>query len=170
MAHESLLTVFVIVTALAVVMQAAILFAMFRVMKEILAKTTQIESGVKDHLNPVLDSVHALTTAVREPVNAILANLTEVSGLLRQRAASADAVAAEVLERVRIEAIRMDELLTGVLGRMERAAEAAERGVLIPVREISAVIAGLRQGFAYFFGRQRPPAEQRARSEEQLFI
>ena len=169
MAHEGLLTAFVIVTALAVVIQAAILFAMFRVMKVILAKTTAIESGVKEHLNPVLDSVRAVTTATREPINTILTNLTEITGLLRQRAASADAVAAEVLERVRVEAFRLDELLAGVLGRMERAAEAAERGVLVPVREISAVIAGIRQGFAYFFARQRQAPRQRGH-EEQLFI
>lgn len=169
MAHEGLLTAFVIVTALAVVIQAAILFAMFRVMKVILAKTTAIESGVKEHLNPVLDSVRAVTTATREPINTILTNLTEITGLLRQRAASADAVAAEVLERVRVEAFRLDELLAGVLGRMERVAEAAERGVLVPVREISAVIAGIRQGFAYFFARQRQSPPQRGH-EEQLFI
>jgi hypothetical protein len=169
MAHEGLLTAFVIVTALAVVMQAAILYAMFRVLKVILWKTTQIESSIKEHLNPVLDSVCAVATATREPVSAILANLTEISGILRQRTVSVDAVAGEVLERVRVEAVRLDELLAGIFERMERVTEAAERGVLVPVREISAVIAGLRQGFAYFFTRQRQARRQRGQ-EEQLFI
>lgn len=170
MAHEGLLTAFVIVTATAVAIQAAILYGMFRVVKVILAKTEEIESSVKGHLNPLLDSMHAVTSSVREPVNTILTNFVEISGLVRQRAASADVVAADVLERVQVEVARVDELLTGILERVERAAEAAERGVLVPVREISAVIAGLRQGFAFFFARRRRSSSQAGPHEEQLFI
>jgi phage-related protein len=170
MTHEDVLTVFVIVTALAVVMQAAILFAMFRVMKMTLSVVTRIESSVTDHLNPVLDSVHAVTTSAREPIKTALANLTELTNLVRQRAVSADALAAEVMERARAEIIRVDELLTGIVGRVERVAEVAELGVLAPIREVSAVVAGVRRGLAYFFSRRRQPGQQRASQEEQLFI
>lgn len=169
MSHENVQTFFVIVAAAALVIQAGMLFAMFRLMKLILSKTAQIEAGVKDHLNPVLDSVHAVTTSVREPMNAILANLTEVTRLVRQRATSADAVAADVLERARVEVARADELIADMLARMERAAEAAERGVLVPVRELSAVIAGIRQGLAFFFARRRPSGQARG-GDDQLFI
>src|SRR5580698_2121678 len=99
MAHEGLLTVFVIVTALAVVMQAAVLYAMFRVLKLMFGTVQRIDSDFKNHINPMLDSVRAVTTAAREPMSAILANLNEVTVLLRRRAVDADALAADVLER-----------------------------------------------------------------------
>jgi hypothetical protein len=78
-------------------------------------------------------------------------------------------VAADVLERAKVDIARADELVTEILGRVERAAEAAERGVLGPVREISALIAGVREGLGYLFGRRRPAGQKRG-SEEQLFI
>ena len=170
MTHEVVLTVFVIVTALAVVMQAAILFGMYRSLQVMHSKISGIESGMKDHVNPVLDSLHAIINTSREPLNAILANMTEVTGLLRQRAASADAVAAEAIERARVEIIRVDELLAGILGRMERVADAAERGVLAPLREVSALIAGVRRGVGFFFARQRKAGQQAAPQHEELFI
>jgi hypothetical protein len=172
MAHEGLLTVFVIVTALAVVMQAAVLYAMFRVLKLMFGTVQRIDSDFKNHINPVLDSVRAVTTAAREPMSAILANLNEVTVLLRRRAVDADALAADVMQRARVETVRIDELLAATLERLERAADAAERGVLVPVRELAALITGLRQGFAFFFSRQRSrtkPGGQRGQ-EEQLFI
>jgi hypothetical protein len=170
MSHEDVQTLFVIVAALALVIQAAMLFAMFRLMKFMLSKIEQIESGVREHLNPVLDSVRAVTASTREPINTILANLIEVTGIVKQRAASADAVAAEVMERARLEIIRVDELITGIVGRVERAADAAERGVLAPLREVSAIIAGIRSGIGFFFARQRPGAKRGPTAEEQLFI
>lgn len=170
MAHEDLLTAFVIVTALAVVMQAGLLLGMFLVSRRILSAAMRMESGIKDHLNPMVDSIHSVTTAAREPISTILSNLTEVTDLLRKRAVSADAVAAELLERARVDVVRVDELFAGILGRVERAAESAERGVLGPVREISALVAGIRRGFGYFFSRQGPAGRRRGPDEEQLFV
>ena len=170
MAHEGLFTFFVFLTALAVLMQAIVLYAMFRAVSRIFTAVARIDASVRDHLNPVLDSIHGITTEARAPVNNILTNLAEITKMFRDRAASADAVAAEMLERARAEIIKVDELLTGVLARMERTADAVERGVLVPVREISAVVAGIRRGLAYFFGRGRQQAKARAPQEEELFI
>jgi len=174
MEHEGLLTVFVIVTALAVAIQAAILFAIYRSVSELIKAVARIDAAVHEHLNPLLAAVQALATAAREPVGTILSNLADISSVLRQRTHSADDVAAEVLNRARAEIVRADELVSGILLKLERAAEAAERGVLIPVREISALIAGFRKGLEFFVGQRRSSAprerRQNAPQEEQLFI
>jgi hypothetical protein len=170
MAHEDVLTAFVIVTALAVVIQAGILLAIFLSFRKLMSAISRVESLVKDHVNPLLDSAVNITNSAREPLKSTLANVTEMTNLLRQRTVSADAVVAEVLERVRAQTIRIDQLLTGVLGRAERAADAAERGVLAPVREISAVLAGVRRGLGYFFFQRRPAGQPRPSQEEELFI
>jgi len=174
MDHEGLLTVFVIVTALAVLMEAAVLFAIYRSLTRLIQAVGRIDASLKEHLNPVLAAVQAIATAAREPVGTILSNLADMSAVLRQRTHSADAVAAEVLNRARSEIVRADELVSGILLKVERASEVVERGVLIPIREISAIIAGFRKGFEFFVGRRRPPApgerRQSAPQEEQLFI
>ncbi len=170
MAHEGVLTAFVIVTALAVVIQAAILFAMYQALRQLREAVIRIDAGIKEHFHPLLRSMRAVADAVREPATVIAGNLAEISGILRERTEAADAVAAELVDRFRAQAIRADELLTATLEKVQRAVDAAQRGVLVPIRELSALLAGVRSGLDFFLGRRRPPARERARQEEELFI
>ena len=170
MAHEGLLTVFVIVTAAAVVVQAVILYAVMRTIAQLGRSVAQIQAGVEQDVQPLIRGARALVNGAQEPVHTILNNLADVSKLLRERAVSADAVVADVLDRTQAEVIRADELFKSLLARTERAADAVERGVLGPVRELSAVLAGVRAGFDYFVGRRRSAKPDRTPQEEQLFI
>ncbi|HUI40667.1 MAG TPA: hypothetical protein VL523_01745 [Terriglobia bacterium] len=170
MEHEGLLTAFVIVTAVAVVIQVVILFAVTRALTQLVRTIAQIQASIEQDLHPLMRTLNALATSVQEPTRVILGNLSEVSTLLRQRAASADAVVADLLDRARGEIIRVDELFTVMLAKIERAADAVERGVLVPVREVSAVIAGFRRGLGFFLSRRRTAKPESALHEEQLFI
>lgn len=171
MAHEGLLTAFVIVTALAVVIQAAILFAIYGALRQLREAVMRIDAGIKEHFHPLLRSLSSIAAAAREPVSAILGNVAEISGVVRERTVTADAVAGEILDRLRADAIRLDELLITMFEKMQRAGDAVERGVLAPIREVSALLAGVRRGLEFFLTRKRPaPSAERAQHEEQLFI
>jgi uncharacterized protein YoxC len=170
MAHEGLLTLFVIVTAVAVVVQVVILYSVTRAITQLVRTMGQIQEGVERDLSPLLRNLNALAAGSQEPVRAILRNLSEVTALVRERAASADAVVADLLDRTRIEIDRVDLLFRGMLARLERAADAVESGVLRPVRELSAVVAGARAAIEFFTRRRRTPKPERAPQEEQLFI
>ena len=170
-AHEWVLTIFVAVTAAAVVMQVVILLAVSRALAQLARAMERIQSSFEQEVHPVLRGFNDLVSAAREPTRRILSNLSETSDMLRARAQTADALAAEVIERARAEVIRADQFITGSLQMMERATEAVERGVMVPVREMTALMAGLRQGIAFFFSRRRPAAGRTgAPAEEQLFI
>ncbi|HEV3275990.1 MAG TPA: hypothetical protein VG860_04165 [Terriglobia bacterium] len=170
-AHDWVLTVFVAVTAAAVVTQVVILAAVSRALVQLARTMERIQNGFEQEVNPVLRGVNELIIALREPTRKIAANLSETSELLRVRAQSADVLAAEVIERVRAEVIRADQFIMGTLEMMDRATEAVERGVMVPVRELTALVAGLRQGIAFFLRRRRPAGGgERAPAEEQLFI
>jgi len=170
MAHEGVFTFFVIVTALAVVMQAAILYAIYHALRELRDAVIRVEAGVKQHWHPLLRTLVSIADAAREPVSSILANVADISVVVRDRTRAVDTVAADVLDRFRAEAVRADELLTDILLRTQRAVDAVERGVLVPVRELSALLAGVRGGIGFFLGRRRSPASERTRQEEELFI
>ena len=170
MANDGVLTAFVIVTALAVVIQAAILFAIFQALRQLREAVIRIEAGVQEHLHPLLRSLRGIVDAVREPVSVVLGNLAGISGIVRERTQATDAVAAELVSRFRAQAVHADELLTTTLDKLQRAVDAAERGVLTPIRELSALLAGVRRGLDFFLGRRRPRTGERARQEEELFI
>jgi hypothetical protein len=168
MAHEGLLTFFVIVTALAVLIQAAILYALYRALSQLLQGVIRIDAGLEQHMHPLLRSLSDVVAGAREPIGVTLANLAEISRVVRERTASTDVFLADVLDRARVEILRADRLIASSLEKMERASEAVERGVLVPVREVSALIAGVRRGFEFFLSRRR--GRSRSSQEEQLFI
>jgi len=170
MANDGVLTAFVIVTALAVVIQAAILFAIFQALRQLREAVIRIQAGIQEHFYPALRSVSAVADAVREPVGVIVGNLADISGVLRERTRAADAVAAELVDRFREQLVHADELLTTTLEKIQGAVNAVERGVLGPVREVSALLAGVRRGLDFFLGRRRSPAGEGRRQEEELFI
>ena len=175
MAHESLLIVFIAITALAVFLQALVLYALYRTVSQLGKAVTRIDAGLVDHLHPVLTSLNETVAAVREPIQVTLASLVETSRIVaetsrivRDRAAATDVVVAEVVDRARAEVARADTLIAGVLDKAEHVTEAVERGVLMPVREVAAIFAGVRRGFEFFLS--RGPGRSRTGQEEQLFI
>ncbi len=170
MANEGVLTAFVIVTAVAVLIQAAILFAIFQALRQLREAVIRIEAGLQEHFHPLLRSLRSVVEAAREPVSVILGNLAGISGIVRERTQATDAVAAELVDRFRAQAVHADELLTSTLEKMQRAVDAVERGVLVPVRELTALLAGVRRGLDFFLGRRRPRTGEGARQEEELFI
>lgn len=170
MAHEEVLTFFVIVTALAFVVQVWILLAAYRALSELSQAVSRLQVGIELHVNPLMRSFNSVLEAAREPLAVILANLSETSGILRERAASADLVLADGLERVRALVNRLDQLVSEVLAKIDATTDAIQRGVLGPVREASAVIAGVRRALEVLRSRRRVAPGERTHQEEQLFI
>jgi hypothetical protein len=169
--HEWVLTIFVAVTAIAVVTQVVILLAVSRALVQLARTMERIQNSFEQEVHPVLRAFNELVTAASGPTRKILNNLSETTELLRVRAQTADAVAAEVIERARAEVVRADQFIMGSLEMMQRATEAVERGVMVPVKEITALVAGVREGIAFLFSRRRPAAGRSAPPvEEQLFI
>jgi len=169
--HEWILTIFVAVTAIAVVIQVLILAAVSKALLQVAKTMERIQNSFEQEVHPVLHTFNEIITFASAPTRKILSNLAETTELLRTRAQTADALAAEVIERARAEVIRADQFIAGSLEMMQRASEAVERGVMVPVREMTALVAGLREGLGFFFRRGRSaPARESAPTEEQLFI
>ena len=65
--------------------------------------------------------------------------------------------------------IRVDQLLSNTVARVEETTETIQRNVLAPIREISAILAGVRTALDYLRHRNKTRVE-RATQEEELFI
>jgi uncharacterized membrane protein (Fun14 family) len=170
MSHEGVQTFFVIVMALAFLVQVGMLVVLYRALGELSRAVSRLQAVIEQHVNPLLGSLHSLLEVVREPTRAILTNVAETSAILRQRTASADALLADLLDLARAEIIRVDQLFARVLGKLETATEVLERSIVGPVREASAVISGVRRGLEVLFGRRQRAAGEGTQQEDQLFI
>ena len=64
----------------------------------------------------------------------------------------------------------MDEMVTGLVDKVEHTAATVERSVLAPIGEISAIMKGVRSGLEFLFSHRRVTNVSEATQDEQLFI
>ena len=129
---------------------------------------TRLEDAARN-AEPVLQGARDLLAEGREKLNLVSANLIEISQLTKNQVIRLDGLLAEVSDRARLQMIRVDQLLSSTVARVEETAETIQRNVLAPVREISAILAGVRTALDYLLRRNKSRPE-RATHEEEMFI
>lgn len=170
MGHETVLTVFVVIAALAFVVQAVLLLCLYVALRGIPARIDGIRADVKQRLDPLVESVREILTTSREPVRTITLNLAEISRILRERAGHVDALLADLADKSRLQIIRVDQFVTALVDKIENTTETLRQQVLTPIHEVSAVIRGVRSGLDFLFSRHRVSRVTEATQDEQMFI
>jgi len=164
------LTVALILVAIAVLMQARAMLGIWLVIRKLPEQIEGVRADVKQRLDPLAQSTLEIVNNSREPLRTITANLADISRILRDRTTTADAVAAELLDKSRSQIARIDEMVTELVEKVETTADAVHRGVLGPIQEVSAVVKGVRSGLEFLFSRRRVTNVSEATQDEQLFI
>jgi hypothetical protein len=170
MEHNTALTVAIILVSIAVLMQAAAMLGIWFVVRQIPGQIESVRAEVTQRIEPLTQSALEIVNNSREPLRIIAANLAEISSIFRERTANADDVAAELLERSRLQLIRVDRMVSDLVEKVGTTADAVQRGVLGPIQEISAVVKGVRSGLEFLFARRRVTNVSEATQDEQLFI
>ena len=170
---ESWMPYFVIVTALAVVLQAAILIALFLQLRRTTARVEQTLTDLNARLTPILSRVQLLVEDVSPRISGIVSDASEITRLARGQAHKVDRVLTEALERLRLQLIQVDQILTGAMEAVEEAGSRLRQTVWGPMIKATALVRGIQTGLEFFraarSGRQpvEPPSEQR---DEGMFI
>jgi len=170
MEQNTALTVAVVLVAIAVLMQAGAMLGIWLAIRKIPGQIENVQAEVQQRLDPLARSALEIVNNSREPLRTITSNLADISKMLRDRTVEADVVAAELLEKSRVQVVRVDEMVTGLVEKVEHTADAVHRGVLLPFGEIAAVFKGLRSGMDYLFTHRRVTNVSEATQDEQLFI
>ena len=168
MAMEDVLPVLTIVIAVALLVQMGILVALLVALRSC-KRTESFVERVDRNIEPVLQATRKLVADGKEKLNAISTNLTEISDLTKNQIARLDGIVTEASDRARLQIARLDQLASDTVGRMEETTQMIQRSILTPVREISAVLAGVRSALDFLFRRDKVGVE-RATQDEELFI
>ncbi len=170
MAHETLLTVTLLLVVVAVLMQASAMMVIGLTVRKIPGEIQGIRADLKQRLDPLAESVTEILTNSREPAQAIASNMAEVTRIVRDRTGQVDLLIAELVDRSRLQIIRVDQLVSDIVDKVGRTSEKVHEAVLSPLQEVSAVIKGVQTGLEFFFSRRRGPRASEATQDEQLFI
>jgi len=170
MAQDTWLILILILVGLAVLMQAGAMVGIWLTVRKFPEQIEGIRTDIKQRLDPLTQSVTEIVANSRDPLRTITANLAEISQLLQTRSKDVDTMVADLVEKSRGQVQRLDQLVTGVVEKVENTATVVQRQVLVPVQEISAVIHGIRSGLEFLFARRRASSVTEATQDEQLFI
>jgi len=172
---NTLTTVFILLTGLAVMMQAGILLGMYLAIR----KSTALMEGMAIEVNtkvvPTIAQAEALLIEMRPKLRVIADNLEESTNVLRDQVQRVDAAVNDVVDRGRLQIIRADELLTRTLDRVEQTSDMVHNTVVSPVRQLSALLQGITTGLEFLFGgRSRKNngsrEERRPVPQDEMFI
>jgi methyl-accepting chemotaxis protein len=175
MDHSTLtvLTAFVVVTAIAVVVQMGILVALFVSVRKTSAQVLTLADSIERRAVPALDAANAILVDSRGRMTEIVANLAAISSSLRSQVDRFDVTFSDAMDRTQRQVIRADNMVSRTMDHVEETTEVLHEGVLTPVRRVAGLVQGLTVGIDTFFKltrkfprREHAPVSQ----DEELFI
>jgi ABC-type transporter Mla subunit MlaD len=167
---EPKLVVILFFVVLAVMLQAAAMLGILLALLKMRREVEGLRADVRQRLDPLAQAVGTILADSREPIRTITTNLAEVSRVLRDRAGQVDRVVEELVERSRLQMIRVDQMATDLVTKVESTVDAVQRQVMKPIQEASAVLQGVRSTLQFLFSRRRSPRPGETTQDEQMFI
>jgi ABC-type transporter Mla subunit MlaD len=91
----------------------------------------------------------------RPKVDGILDNASEISSKAKATAGRVDVTVNDAVDRIRLQLIRGDEMVTRTMDRVEETSEKVQHTVMSPVRQVSGIMQAISTGVGAFFNHQK---------------
>jgi len=170
---QSWMPFFVIVTATAVVLQAIVLIALFLQLRRTAARVEETIADLNARITPILSRVQLMVEDTAPRIAGIIADASELTRMARSQAQKVDRILSETLERLRMQLIHVDQVLTGAMETVEEAGSRLRETVWGPIVKTTALIRGIQAGLEFFrtVRSGREPGEQPAEQQDEgMFI
>ena len=168
---DNLVPLFIICTAIAVIIQAGILVALFVTVRKTTGRVEKIATEVSAKALPMIDNAQSLLVELKPRITDIVANTEESVRIARSQMERLDATVNDIVDRTRLQVIRADELVNRTMDRVEETTDLVHRTVVSPVRRLSGLVQGLSAGLEFFLGRKRrQPRDGMGVPQDEMFI
>lgn len=161
----NIMTGAVVVSALALVLQACLLGVIVHTIRRTQARL--------DELVPRAESlmVTAEKTLVesKKRIDDVTSKAAEILESTRKQVQRSDEFLTETTERARIQLDRLELVLDDTISRVHETAVLINNGIVRPVRELTGIAAGVRAAVDFFLRGGRPSVDQ-ATADEEMFI
>jgi hypothetical protein len=153
--NTKLLMIFVGMVAIAMVTQAIALIVMAVGAGKARKRGLEIAQEVRDKMMPIIDGTHDLIRDNSPKIKVITENFVEASHIIREKAREFDVTASDLNAKTRAQAARVDGMVTSVLDTTAELKDSIQRGIKVPVREITGLVNGLKAGLDVLVGRTK---------------
>src|SRR5215467_4031730 len=156
------MTLFVALTAIAIITQAGVLIAIYLVSKRLSDQVEHFMRDTREMMTPV--------RSIAENLRVASANLVEIGLSAREQFRRVEAMVADTGEALHVQLDRFDRVSQDLKDRINETAEIVQDSVVRPAREVAALAKGLSRGFGAFLFRKTRSTVDQARQDEELFI
>lgn len=170
--NETILTIFVIVAAAAIIIQAGILFGLYLSFKRTSERVETIVGHVETKAIPLLDSAKTILDENGPRLKEITQNLSETTATLKTQMNRVDVTLNDVLDRTRLQVIRVDDMVSRTMDKVEETTEMLQNTVVSPVKKLTGIMQGLSVGLGAYIQRRRKATMEAvtAVEDDELFI
>ena len=164
---------FIVIAAVAIVIQMGLLMAMYISMKKTSDRVNAVAEAVEKKGLPLIETVNGLITTNTPKINVILDNAMVASTTAKQQVERLDVTVSDIVDRTRLQVIRVDELVTRTMDRVEETTDLVHHTVISPVKALAGVLSGVTATANLLFGSKRRRAPRGPRNggpEDEMFI
>jgi hypothetical protein len=130
--------------ALAMLVQAIVLLAAFFAMRAAARSIDQKLDAFNSSVTPLIDNTRTLVTRLTPRIEETADDIAALTHSLRVQTADIQFAANEIVSRARIQAIRLDGMVSHVLDTLQRTGDFMSDAVNKPVRQFSAILASIK--------------------------
>jgi uncharacterized protein YoxC len=182
--NETIELVCIAVTALAVLLQAIVLFFIYLALRKAVGSLREEVEDLRSSLMPVADNTRELIENTRTLVEntrrlfvrvtpkaeATVSDVARVARGMREQTEELESAAQEILARVRVQVGRMDAMTTSGLDAVDRAGSFVAETVSKPVRQLLGLAAAAKAIIETLRGPVREPRLKRFSGDEDTFV
>ncbi|HWZ31512.1 MAG TPA: hypothetical protein VNX18_09285 [Bryobacteraceae bacterium] len=159
-----IIAVFVFVAAVALCIQAGLLFGIYRSARSLEEKTTPLLPKV----DALVETSRVAVEDGRKQIQEISVKTNEILDTTRKQLARVDAVMEDAAGRARVQMDRAEMVLDDTMNRAQETVALVHDGIMKPLREIQGVSAGVRAALNFLMRGRNGPVH--ATADEEMFI
>jgi hypothetical protein len=161
---------FVVIATVAIVLQVVVLFLLYIELRRAGTKIARVAEDFEARISPTLTRLGRLLEDSQGRLTSIVNDSAEIVALAREQAQRFDRVLSEASDRLRLQIIHADHILTGALETIEDTGGRLRKAVVGPMENAAALIEGIKTGIDFFRGQRRAPERAQETRDEELFI
>jgi len=173
------LTVFVFVSAIALVIQAGLLFGIYKAARTLQQQTTSVLPQVQSVLSKAettidesrksIAEITAKANEITTKANEITAKANDLMDMGKAQMVKLDVVITDASQRAKVQIERAELVVDDTMTRVHQSVTAVHNGIVRPVKEIQAITAGISTAIQHFLRGGRPSVAQ-ATHDDEMFI
>ena len=166
------LNIFVGISAVAFCGQLVLLFFLYKAIEKSSERLENSATRMEQRVAPVLTAAEAILHEAQPRISEITSNLAEAAATIRSQVAGLAETAGEIAERVRMQAVRLDEMVHTTASKVEETRDFLQHSVVTPVRRVHAILQAVNAGIGFLRrNRASKKGPQLATTEdEEMFI